>query len=281
MRNRLLRTVALVVVVGATVVTPAASAGGGPNLGVQQGWDGIQSGKVRYVAVPAGNSTVVESIRRSDGRVLAFMTLKGSWGIPAVASDGTTAGLMGDGETLLLGEAAFGQYLRKHSTFAFVDMKRMRVVKRLRVPGHQVFDALSPDDRYLYFVQYVSQQDFTRYRVRAYDLHAGRLLPGAVIDKREWESTMQGTAISRAGTRTGWVYTLYGGGHESFIHALDTRNVTAICIDLPWKEIPKRLFEFRLRLDGDGRLVVRGPRGRALAVVNRNTHRILSSVSNP
>jgi len=280
MRSRLLRIAALGVMSG-TLVTPAASAGGGPNPGVQQGWDGIRQGAVRYVAVPARGWTVVEAIRRSDGRVLRFMTLKGSWGIPVVAADGTAAGLMADGRTLLLGEATAGPYLRKHSSFAFVDLKRMTVVKRLRVPGHQVFDALSPDGRYLYFVEYVSQQDFTKYRVRAYDLRAGRLLQQAVIDKRERETTMQGSPISRAETEGGWVYTLYGGAHESFIHALDTRNVTAICIDLPWKAQPKRLFEFRLRLDGEGRLVVRGPRGRVLAAVDRGNHRIVSSVTDP
>jgi len=280
MRSRLLRIAALGVLSG-TLVTPAASAGGGPNPGVQQGWDGIRNGAVRYVAVPAGSWTAVEAIRRSDGRVLQFMTLKGSWGIPVVAADGTAAGLMRDGRTLLLGEASAGPYLRKHSSFAFVDLKRMKVVKRLRVPGHQVFDALSPDGRYLYFVEYVAQQDYTRYRVRAYDLRAERLLQQAVIDKRERETTMQGSPISRAETEAGWVYTLYGGAHESFIHALDTRNVTAICIDLPWKAQPKRLFEFRLRLDGEGRLVVRGPRGRALAVVNPSNQRIVSSVTDP
>jgi hypothetical protein len=278
-RSRLLNIAALGVMSG-TLVTPAASAGGGPNPGVQQGWDGIRNGAVRYVAVPAGGSTVVEAIRRNDGRVLQFMTLKGSWGIPVVAADGTAAGLMRDGRTLLLGEATAGPYLRKHSSFAFVDMKRMKVVKRLRIPGHQVFDALSPDGRYLYFVEYVSQQDFTKYRVRAYDVRADRFLPEAVIDKREWETTMQGSPISRAETKRGWVYTLYGG-HETFIHALDTRNVTAICIDLPWKMQPKRLFEFRLRLDGEGRLVVRGPRGRMLAAVDRANHRIVSSVTDP
>jgi len=280
MRSRLLRIAALGVLSG-TLVTPAASAGGGPNPGVQQGWDGIKHGAVRYVAVPAGSWTAVEAIRRSDGRVLQFMTLKGSWGIPVVAADGTAAGLMRDGRTLLLGEASAGPYLRKHSSFAFVDLKRMKVVKRLRVPGHQVFDALSPDGRYLYFVEYVAQQDYTRYRVRAYDLRAERLLQQAVIDKRERETTMQGSPISRAETEAGWVYTLYGGAHETFIHALDTRNVTAICIDLPWKSQPKKLFEFRLRLDGEGRLVVRGPRGRALAVVNPSNQRIVSSVTDP
>jgi hypothetical protein len=160
-------------------------------------------------------------------------------------------------------------------------MKKMRVVRKLRIRGDHSFDALSPDAKYLYLVEYVSAQDFTRYRVRAYDLRAGRLLPDPIIDKREWETTMQGSPISRAAPHRGWVFTLYGGGDHAFIHALDTTHVQAVCIDLPWKEQPQQLFEFRLRTDGDGHLVVRGPRGRTLAVVDRASLRVLSSVRNP
>ena len=280
MRGRLLISSA-VAVIGVTVAAPAASGDGGPGPGFAQGWDGIQSGALRYVAVPAGGWTAVEVIRRDGGRVLNYMTMKGSWGIPLVAYDGTAGGLLRDGHTLLLAEVKQGPTRPKYSTFALVDMKKMRVVRKLRIRGDHSFDALSPGAKYMYLVEYVSSGDVSRYRVRAYDLRAGRLLPDPVIDKREWETTMQGYPISRAAPHRGWVYTLYGGGDHAFIHALDTAHVQAVCIDLPWKKQPQRLFDFRLRSDGDGHLVVRGPRGRTVAVVDRGSLRVLSSVAHP
>jgi hypothetical protein len=280
MARRLLATIAICM--GCAVTAASAGGAGGPGAGVQQGWDGLASGVVRYVAVPAVNSTAVQVIRRQDGRVLKFMSLKGTWGIPVVAFDGTTAGLMADGRTLLLGEATAGPRLRKNSNFALVDTKKMRVIRKLRLPGHHVFDALSPDGRYLYFIQYVSAEDFTRYRVRAYDLRAGRLLANPVVDKRESETAMQGAPISRVTSHDGsWAYTLYGGSHQTFIHALDTLNAGAVCIDLPWKTQPERLFEFRIRRAGNDRLIVRGPRGRTLAVVNQNNLHVVSAVRDP
>jgi hypothetical protein len=280
MARRLLATIAICT--GCAVGAANAGGAGGPGAGVQQGWDGLTNGVVRYVAVTAGNSTALQVIRRHDGRVLNFMSLNGAWGIPLVAFDGTTDGLMADGRTLLLGEATGGPGLRKHSTFAFVDMKKMKVVRKLRLPGHHVFDALSPDGRYLYFIQYVSAQDFNRYRVRAYDLRAGHLLTNPVVDKRESETAMQGAPISRVTSHDrSWAYTLYGGPDETFIHALDTLNAGAVCIDLPWKTQPKRLFEFRIRHAGEGRLIVRGPRGRTLAVVNQDNLHVVSAVRDP
>jgi len=277
----LAKTIAVIVLLGAAAVTPAASGDGGPGPGYAQGWDGLQAGDIRYVTVPAGGWTVIEVIRRDGGRVSNFMTLKGSWAIPMVAYDGTTGGLMPDGHTLLLAGVNYGPSLPKSTSFALVDMKRMRVVRKLHIRGDHSFDALSPDGRYMYLVEYVSTQDFTRYRVRAYDLRNDRLMPDPVIDKQESETTMQGSPISRAAPYRGWVFTLYGGGEHTFIHALDTSHVQAVCVDLPWKKQPRHLFEFRLRSDGDGHLVVRGPRGRALAVVDRENQRVLSFVRDP
>jgi hypothetical protein len=280
MAGRLLAMIAICM--GCAMTAASAGGAGGPGAGVQQGWDGLASGAVRYVAVPAGDSTTLQVIRRQDGRVLKFMALKGAWGIPVVAFDGTTDGLMADGRTLLLGEPLAGPSLRKHSNFALVDVKKMRVARKLRLPGHHVFDALSPDGRYLYFIQYVSAEDFNQYRVRAYDLRAGHLLAKPVVDKRESATAMQGTPISRVTSRDGsWAYTLYGGPHETFIHALDTLNAAAVCIDLPWKTQPERLFDFRIRRADDGRLIVRGPRGRTLAVVDQDKLRVVTAVRDP
>jgi hypothetical protein len=280
MRSRLLIVLACALSC-ATLAAPAASGDGSPGPGVMQSWDGLARGAVRYVAVSVGGWTAVETIRRRDGRVLSTVGVKGSWGIPLVAYDGTADGLMSDGRTLVLGQVR-GPAWKQYTSFALVDVKKAKLLRILRIKGDHAFDAVSPDGRYLYLIEHVSSTDLTRYRVRAYDLNAGRLVKKPVIDKREWEETMQGAPVSRAAAPDGgWVYTLYSGSHESFIHALDTRNVQAICIDLPWKQQPKRLFEFRLWMGGDSRLVVRGPKGRALAVVDRNGHRLVKSVRNP
>jgi hypothetical protein len=209
------------------------------------------------------------------------MSMKGSWGVPQVAYDGTTGGLLRDGRTLLLADANFGPSPRSRSSFAIVDVKKMLWQKTLRITGDFSFDALSPDGRYLYLVEHVSPQDQSRYRVRAYDLKSNRLLPKIVSDRKSWETEMQGVPISRA-TSNGWAFTLYGGSPaRPFIHALDTRHVQAVCIDMRWKSQPQTIWNYRLRTDGDGHLVVRGPRGRALAVVDRKSFRVLSSVRNP
>ena len=54
-----------------------------------------------------------------------------------------------------------------------------------------------------------------------------------------------------------------------------------MCIDLPWKTQPKRLFDFRIRRVGDDRLIVGGPRGRTLAVVDQGTLHVVSAVRDP
>ncbi len=68
-----------VVLAGAGLVAASAAADGGPAPGPQLGWDGARSpdGAVRYVALPAGRSTTVASIRVRDGRVVRWSTVQG------------------------------------------------------------------------------------------------------------------------------------------------------------------------------------------------------------
>ena len=278
--RRLLSTV--VVCVGCLLGGVGAAAGdGGPGPGVSFGWAGITHGNMRYVTVPTPSWTTVESIQRRGGKVFGTLSIKGAWGIPLVAYDGTTGGLLPDGRTLLLADANAGPYLRSQSLFTFVDVKKMRQLQTFAVRGDFSYDALSPDGRYLYLIEHTTAKDLTQYRVRAYDLRARRLLPKIVADRRSWGTTMSGTAITRLST-DGWAYTLYGGSSSvPFIHALDTRHVSAVCINMPWKSQPQRIWNYRLRTDGEGNLVVRGPRGRALVTVDRQSFRVLSSVRNP
>jgi DNA-binding beta-propeller fold protein YncE len=278
MRRQIL--IVLAAAVACAVGATTAASAGGPSPGITQGQNGVVRGNLRYVAQAAGASTSVQAIDRESGSVVRSMKLAGTWGVPVVDFHQTTEGLFPDGRTLLLAQQIFnGQTLRKNTRFTLVDVQKMRVSRTIRIRGAMAFDAVSPDSRYLYLVEYVSQ-DSGLYRVRAYDLKAGHLLAKIVSDRRSWATGMQGSPVSRV-WKDGWAYTLYGGNARPFIHALNTRHVEAVCINLPWKTSPQRVFDYRLRTNGDGHLVVRGPNGRALAVVDRKTFRVLSSVRNP
>ena len=67
---------------------------------------------------------------------------------------------------------------------------------------------------------------------------------------------MGGLPMTRAVSRDGrWAYTLYGGGTETFIHALDTVGRTAACIDLEMLPPEADLSAVRLRVSRDGRRI--------------------------
>jgi hypothetical protein len=260
------RCVLAFVAAGALVAATPAAGDGGPPQNAVQGWDGATRGQFRYVAVPTPGWTSLQVIRRDGGRVMQWLNVKGSWGIPYVTADAPGEALLRDDRTIVLGNVTYGMTLRKRSSFVLADTKRMTVVAKIQLAGHFVFDAVSPDARYLYLTEFVSPTDYTAYRVRAYDLRAGRLLPKIVSDRSSWETTMQGWPISRV-DRGGWAFTLYGTGGRPFIHALDTKHVTAECIELPWSREPKRFWDYRLRFDRDGHLVVRGPKGHTLVTI--------------
>jgi DNA-binding beta-propeller fold protein YncE len=279
MRKRIL--LALAVLTAAAIATTTAASAGGPSAGLSQGWNGVTRGNERYVSVPAGAWTSIQAIDRRGGRVLRYMSLKGTWGIPLVAFDGTAEGLLPDGRTLILAQPVFsGNSLRSVTSFALVDIRKMKLRRTIRIPGAMSFDAVSPDGRYVYLIEYISHEDPSLYRVRVYDLDSSRLLAKIVADRKSWETGMQGSPVTRA-WKDGWAYTLYGGNARPFVHALNTRAVEAVCIDMPWKYSPQRLFDYRLRTDGDGHLVVRGPHGRALVVIDRKSFRVLSAVRTP
>jgi hypothetical protein len=256
-------------------VTGSATAlGDGGPVYVTQGGDGIARGKVRYVAFATGDKTILEVINRRGGSVVGYAFFRGNYGIPLVAYDGTAGGLTRDGRTLILGDVSGGPALRTSSSFAIVDIPRLRLRDTIHLRGDFAFDALSPDGRMLYLIQHVSVPA-SRYRVRAYDLRTGELLAKTVTDSRRWQSVMQGVPVARASTRDGrWVYTLYGANTHPFVHALDTRRAKAVCIDLPRRGLPSNHFLMRLRLDGNGRLVVRA-KGRVAALIDTRSLRVL------
>jgi len=246
----------LVLAVALLLVLPAsgAAADGGPSPGVLSGWDGVLSpnGAVRYVTLNSqGGWTNVAAVRVRGGRILNFNGVRGFYGIPLVTQNGAAGGLSRDGRTLIL--STWPSYPANGVTrFAVLGTRQLRVQRIVTLRGSYSYDALSPDAKTMYLIQYTQGATSVRYRVRAFDLVAGRLLPGAIADKRLWGDYMRGSPISRATTADGgWVYTLYSKPDGTgFIHALDAAHRAAVCVNLPWRRMTTELGFVRLALDG-------------------------------
>jgi hypothetical protein len=231
------------------------------------------AGDIRYSATVAAEATTVKAV--SDGSVVASATFDGAYGIPAVTSTGLGGGLSPDGRLLVLAEPPQFQSLRERSRFLVLSTRTLSLVATIVLRGEFGFDAISPDRRTLYLVQHTSNQDLVRYVVRAYDLLAGRLLPGAIVDKRAPDETMRGYPVARATSARGaWVYTLYiraTSGGLPFVHALNAAGRSAFCIDLPrWSDT--NIWETRLELTSNGRqLLVRAGSGTIVARIDTKT----------
>jgi hypothetical protein len=197
----------------------------------------------RFATVPAGKDTQLLRIEQDGGEVTGARTIKGEFTIPLVALDGTAAGLSADGETLALiaPRSQYRRFPRRETSFVIVNVRdRLRggTPKALTLRGDFSFDALSPDGRTMYLVEYTSR-DYNDYAVREYDLERGRLVRDPVQFSHEVEpGEMRGLPMGRATSSDGrWAYTLYNGGggprDEAFIHILDTVDGVSHCIELP------------------------------------------------
>ena len=267
--------VAVLLAVGATAVATAGSAraDGLPVLGVDAGPTGVvtPTGSARYVTIPAGRRTVIARIRRDGGRIIRSSLLPGTFTIPAVAYDGSAGGLSADGRTLVLITPRTG-FPRARTSLLVLGARGLAPRATIQLRGDFSFDAISPQGRLLYLIQYNHPNDPTRYLVRAYDLRRGRLLQAPVVDPKERGEKMRGNPLSRAVSPDGrWAYTLYdGAGGTPFVHALDTSGRTARCIDLDALAGSQYLWQLRLGVSRDGRtLTIRDGKGPELLVDTR------------
>jgi DNA-binding beta-propeller fold protein YncE len=261
--TRLLAVLALFAFVG-------AAHGAGPSPGLLQGSTGITTPtqKYRFVTLAGPGTTTLAEIDKATGGVVRWRTLRGQWGIPVVAFDGTADGLTRDGTTLVVADwvSPENSAFRSRSSFRIYDANRLALRGGFTLRGDFSFDALSPDGGTLYLVQHLSEQDVFKYLVRAYDLRAGRLLPQAIADKRQQGWIMRGLPMRRLVSGDGrWVYTLYSqdGGYP-FVHALDAANRRAVCIGIPWKGNQAPLGRATLTL-ADGKLLISAA-GRQFAI---------------
>ncbi|HEX4521444.1 MAG TPA: hypothetical protein VH063_17860 [Gaiellaceae bacterium] len=264
------RLVLVVVVVLVLVLAPAALADGGPSPGASNGGVGVVGGGVRYIAVGGGRTTVLEAVARHGGQVSAFVTLRGGWGIPTVSYDGTTGGLSANRASLILEPLNPFTCVPERCTwtttrFDVFTPSPLRRRADVVLHGRFAYDAISPDGRMLYLIQYVSETDQTRYLVRAYDLDRGRLLSRAIADRTQRGWVMQGSPMSRTTSPGGrFVYTLFENpGGYPFVHALDTVRGVAHCVGIPWTGAQTEVGALRLTLRDGGRTLAIGmPPGR-------------------
>jgi hypothetical protein len=253
------------------LVLAAAANAAGPSPGLLQGPAGITTPtqKYRFVTLHGARTTKLAAIDKSTGRVVHSRLLRGEWGIPFVAFDGTVDGLSRDGKTLVIADWVQGKNspFRPRSSFRVYGTSRLDLRSRFTLRGDFSFDALSPDGQTLYLIQHIGDEnDVFRYLVRAYDLRARRLLPQAIADKRQQGWVMRGLPMKRLASADGrWVYTLYrqDGGYP-FVHALDAAHRSAVCIGIPWEGNQDPLGKATLVLAGGKLLISAG--GRQFAI---------------
>lgn len=263
-------TLLILTLLAGGLLAPAAGADGLPVVGVV-GPSGVGS-EIRYEALPEERDTFVQRIENDSGALLGSRTLRGRLEIPVVAYDGSAGGLSANGRTLVL-ISPRAKFPRRKTTFAVLQARTLRLLKRLTLHGDYSFDALSPDGRWMYLIHYTSRRDPRLYEVRVFDVRTGRLEPKPIVDPREPGEKMNGHPLTRTTSPDGrWAYTLYEGTEHPFVHALDTSGRDARCIDLDWLTGMKSLWELRFALGRAGReLIVRAPTGERLAVVDTRT----------
>lgn len=213
----------------------------------------------RYATIAAGDQTGLVQIDQDGGEVTQTRTIRGDFTIPLVALDGTPSGLSADGSTLaLINPRTQYRFPRDETRFLIVDIKdngAMRPRSPLTLRDDFSFDALSPDGRTMYLVEYLSR-DYNDYAVREYDLERERLLPDPVLVAHEVSpDEMRGLPMTRATSPDGrWEYTLYNGGgrrsDEAFIHTLDTERGISHCVDLAMVD-GEEAWRVGLALSGD------------------------------
>ncbi len=182
-----------------------------------------------------GASTRVEVRTPEGGDLPIRISVPGTWRLPTVGVARVASGLSGDGSTLVLEEAvdAAPAGPTSRTRFAFVSTSGSKVPRIVTLDGSFAFDALSPDGQWLYVLEYLAGGDPTHYQVRRLEIATAKLQDGSIVDKRNIEEQMNGYALTQEVGKGGWVYTLYRGDAGVFVHALDTSDGIAFCVDLP------------------------------------------------
>ena len=262
-----------------TALTLAQGAGAvGPSLPAIDGGSGITTPgqPVSYLARLAGSSTRIQE--RTHGRTIETATIPGSWGIQLATLNGTLSGLSPNGRVLVLTDNVEPTgSLRARSRFAVINTRTLTVTTTITLHGDFSVDALSPQGEMLYLIHHIPNANTTEYRVQAYNLRAGRLLPGVIADKSQAGWTMAGYPLTRITSHNGrFVYTLYRQDNNyPFVHALDTIKHTAICVGLPANSTTDQNWIGNAKMDlTGGTLAIKTGSGKTRYLLDTRTYEL-------
>lgn len=219
---------------GATrlVAGAAAALGAGEALIVDVGTDGAGRTSTRALVLGVG---------AEDTR--SVQVVPGAWGLPVPVAGGAPEGIAWDGSRIVLSS------LDAPGRFVALSASGPRAEPRVIDLGPRyAYDAIARDGRSLIVVE-------DGVRIRAVDLATGALRPGAIVDKSGGSEAMAGEPVARVAT-DGWVYTVYEGGEETFVHALEANGELSLCLDLPRTEVRAARRAWSIGASPDGRTVV-------------------------
>ncbi len=183
------------------------------------------------VADSDGLKTVVRDVIVQPGLGGPATTIAGDWRLPTIGPDPIPVGVATKGQTIVLVEAK--PTTDGRTRLAILDKGVLGQARLIELGGRFDYDALSPDGTILYVVEHLDADAGGRYQVRAVDIASGRLRDGVVVDKRNIDEAMAGYPLAQVRRDDGTVLTLYRGLMNPFIHALNTVDGWALCLDLP------------------------------------------------
>jgi hypothetical protein len=187
------------------------------------------------VTVTTGRpNSVIEDLVVQPGFGGPLRSIEGAWRLPTVGLDPMPAGVSADGSTIVLVEdRTEGAKPADATRFAIVDRSLRSEPRIVELAGDFDFDTLSPDGSILYVAEHMPGPLAGRYQVRAVETATGRMRPEIIVDKRNIGEAMAGWPIDQELRSDGVVLTLYRGPEHPFIHALQSLEAWAVCIDLP------------------------------------------------
>ena len=257
-------------------------------------------GSVHY-ALEGSAPTTLRWTDAKTGRAITQLTLAGAYAFANEAGP-APAGFSPNGRWLVLvGESG------AKSSFAIVDTSLVRLAAFAEVPGPFTYDAISDDGSSLYLIERITPEAARElpgvnatygYRVRVYDVPAGKMSETLVVDVKlaaqtdgnnaetRLDGIMSGIYQSSVPSRDGrWNFSFYYNPTRGpFIHVLHLDSRSAFCIlDLPLVSggFEKRLgWSLALTPSGKTLYAVNGPLG-LVSVIDATTLKVGRTVTVP